>query len=158
RYPMSDTYLPTVDPADPFALSAEERRCMNRLRRSFLDSQKLWEHMLYLVSHGSMYLVRDGCLIFHGCLPVDRAGEFLSFGIDGQPRGGRALFDAIGKVVQRAMDRKAASDLDLLWYLWSGDRSPLFGKDRITTLERCFIPDKATHHETKNPYFELIHE
>ena len=43
------------------------------------------EHMRYLVSHGSMYLVRDGCLIFHGCVPVDAAGEFLTLSVDGQP-------------------------------------------------------------------------
>jgi fructose-1,6-bisphosphatase-3 len=158
RYSLGDTGLPTVDPADPYALSAQERRCMDRLKRSFLASQKLGEHMRYLVSHGSMYLVRDGCLIFHGCVPVSRSGEFLAFEIEGQSLGGRALFDAIGKAVVRAAERKAQSDLDLLWYLWSGDRSPLFGKDRITTFERDFIPDRAAHHETKNPYFELIHE
>jgi fructose-1,6-bisphosphatase III len=159
EHPLCDTHLPTVDPADPYALSAEERRCMDRLRRSFLDSQKLGEHLQYLVSHGAMYLVRDGCLIFHGCVPVDRSGDCLTLSLDGgPPLGGRALFDAIGKAVLRAADRRAVKDLDLLWYLWSGDRSPLFGKDRITTLERDFIADKATHHETKNPYFELIHE
>ena len=158
RYPLTDAHLPTVDPANPYELSAEERRCMDRLLRAFLASQKLWEHMRYLVSHGSMYLVRDGCLIFHGCVPVDRAGEFLTMSIDGQHLGGRGMFDAIGKVVLRAAERREQKDLDLLWYLWGGDRSPLFGKDRITTLERDFIADKATHHETKNPYFELIHE
>jgi fructose-1,6-bisphosphatase-3 len=158
RYPLGDTNLPTVDPANPYELAPEERRCVDRLRRSFLSSQKLGEHMQYVVSQGSMYLVRDGCLIFHGCVPVDRSGEFLTLEIDGQPRGGRPLFDAIGKAVLRAAERRATSDLDLLWYLWSGDRSPLFGKDRITTFERDFIPARATHHETKNPYFELIHE
>jgi fructose-1,6-bisphosphatase-3 len=105
-----------------------------------------------------MYLVRDGCLIFHGCVPVDRAGELLTLTIDGRPLGGRALFEAIDRAVLRAAERRDLKDLDLLWYLWGGDRSPLFGKDRITSLERDFIADKATHHETKNPYFELIHE
>ena len=47
---------------------------------------------------------------------------------------------------------------DLLWYLWSGPESPLFGKDRIATFERDLIADPQTHHETKNPYFRLIHE
>jgi fructose-1,6-bisphosphatase-3 len=158
RYPLTDTYLPTVDPADPYELSPEEQQCIDRLRRAFLSSQKLGEHMRYLVSRGSMYLVRDGCLIFHGCVPVDRSGQFLTMNIDGQALGGRAMFDAIGKVLLRVTESPAVKDLDLLWYLWSGDRSPLFGKDRITTFERDFIADKATHHETKNPYFELIHE
>ncbi len=35
---------------------------------------------------------------------------------------------------------------------------PLFGKDKIATLERDFIPDKSTHHEVKDSYFSLIHE
>jgi fructose-1,6-bisphosphatase III len=158
RYPLCDTHLPTWDEADPYGLSAEERRCMNRLRRSFVASQKLAEHMHYLVSRGTMYLVRDGCLIFHGCVPVDQGGHFQTMPIDGRSLGGRAMFDAIGMAMLRAAERKAVKDLDLLWYLWSGDRSPLFGKDRVTTLERDFIADTATHHETKNPYFELIHE
>ena len=158
RYPLTDTLLPTVDAAAPYELSLEERRCMDRLRRSFLASQKLGEHMRHFVGRGSMYLVRDGCLIFHGCVPVDRAGRFLAMDVDGHPLGGRALFDAIDKTILRAAERRDLKDLDLLWYLWGGDRSPLFGKDRITSLERDFIADKATHHETKNPYFELIHE
>ncbi|WP_406695874.1 fructose-bisphosphatase class III [Singulisphaera sp. Ch08] len=158
RYPLKDTYLPTLDPAAPYELTEEEQLCIDRLRRSFLASQKLGEHMLYLVSHGSMYLVRDGCLIFHGCVPVDRDGQFLTMSIEGQHLGGRALFDAIGKAILRTADQRAVKDLDLLWYLWGGERSPLFGKDRITTMERDFIADKTTHHETKNPYFELIHE
>jgi len=158
RHPMSDTLLPTLDPADPYALSAEERACLDHLRRAFLASQKLGEHMQYLVGRGSMYLVRDGCLIFHGCVPVDPAGEFLPLVVDGRPVGGRALFDAVDRAILRAADRRDEEDLDLLWYLWGGDRSPLFGKDRIATLERDFIADRRTHHETKNPYFELIHE
>ena len=58
----------------------------------------------------------------------------------------------------RAVAERAPSDLDFLWYLWSGPRSPMFGKDRITTLERDLIADVSTHEETKNPYFNLIHE
>jgi fructose-1,6-bisphosphatase-3 len=78
--------------------------------------------------------------------------------IDGKQLAGRDLFDAIEKVVLRAIDRKEQGDLDLLWYLWSGPRSPLFGKDRIATLERDFIDDKHPHEEKKDPYFALIHE
>ena len=58
----------------------------------------------------------------------------------------------------RALEKRRQQDLDLLWYLWSGPRSPLFGKDRIATLERDFIDDKRPHEETKDPYFSLIHE
>lgn len=114
--------------------------------------------MEYIVGNGSMYLRRDDHLIFHGCVPCDRDGTFLPMPIDGQLLSGRAMFDAIETVVSRALEERQPKQLDLLWYLWSGPRSPLFGKDRIATLERDFIADKTPHHETKDPYFSLIHE
>ena len=157
-YPLRDAHLPTLDPADPYALSPQERACMDRLRRSFYASRKLWEQMQYMVARGSMYLVRDAHLIFHGCVPVDARGEFLPFVVDGQGRAGKALFDAIEVAVQRAMTRPTDKERDLMWYLWCGPRSPLFGKDRITTLENDLVADPATHVETKDPYFQLIHE
>ncbi len=118
-----------------------------------------------MVSRGGMVLRRDDHLIFHGCVPVDEQGEFLPMPVDGQTYRGRELFEAIERAVYKMMDASAGevstvpqSDLDLFWYLWSGPASPLFGKDRIATLERDLIADKATHKETKNPYFALIHE
>ncbi len=157
-YSLRDNSLPTIDPADPYALSAEEKDCLRRLRHSFVSSQKLAEHMRYLVSHGAMSLRRDDALIFHGCVPVDEKGEFLPMIIEGAEVCGRALFQAVEKLLVRVIDQPAERDLDMLWYLWSGPNSPLFGKDRIATLERDFIADKTPHHETKNPYFALIHE
>ena len=157
-YPLRDTHLPTIDPADPYKLSPAEEKCLTHLRASFNASQKLAEHTDYLVRHGSMYLVRDEHLIFHGCVPSERSGLFLTMPIDGEEMSGRQLFDAIEVMVRRAHEKRRETDLDMLWYLWSGPRSPLFGKDRIATLERDFIADKTPHHETKDPYFELIHE
>jgi fructose-1,6-bisphosphatase-3 len=78
--------------------------------------------------------------------------------IDGVPQKGRAMFDELEKLLVRVIDSPAEKDLDVLWYLWSGQCSPLFGKDRIATFERDFIADKIPHHETKNPYFALINE
>lgn len=157
-YPLRDTRLPTLNPADPYALSPEERICMNRLRHSFTNSLKLGDHMRWLVSRGAMFLQRDDHLIFHGCVPVDEQGGFLPMIIDGEACRGRAMFEAIEKLLVRVIDRPVEPDLDQLWYLWSGPLSPLFGKDRITTLERDFIADAEAHHETKNPYFNLIHD
>jgi len=157
-YALRDALFPTLDPADPYHLSPEEELCLQRLRHSFVNSQKLGEQMRYLVSHGAMYLNRDEHLIFHGCVPVDERGEFLPMIVDGQPCRGRGLFDALEKLLVRVIEQPLEKDLDLLWYLWSGPSSPLFGKDRIATLERDFIADKTPHHETRNPYFALIHE
>jgi fructose-1,6-bisphosphatase-3 len=157
-YPLRDTHLPTIDPADPYKLTDDELDCMRRLKSSFLNSQKLWEHMKYVVGNGSMYLVRDDHLIFHGCVPCDAKGNFLPLPIDGKPVAGREMFDSIERVVHRVLEHRQTPDLDLLWYLWCGPKSPLFGKDRISTLERDFIADPKPHHESKDPYFSLIHE
>jgi fructose-1,6-bisphosphatase-3 len=157
-YPLVDKEFPTVNPADPYALTPEETRCMQELCESFLFSPRLWQHMKYLADRGAMYLIRDNHLIFHGCVPVDERGNFLSFPVDGAAHSGRALFDALTLSVQRAFREKRETDLDLLWYLWSGPLSPLFGKDCMATFETYFIADKETHHEHKNPYFSLIHE
>ncbi len=158
RYPLRDRHFPTLSQDRPYALSPEEKVCLERLRASFLHSQKLGEHMRWLVRHGSMYLRREDHLIFHGCVPVDGEGDFLPMTVDGEPRRGRGLFDSIQRLLVRVIDRPEEPDLDLLWYLWAGPRSPLFGKDRITTFERDFIADPKSHAETKNPYFSLIHE
>ncbi len=158
EYALRDTHLPTLDLENPYQLSPLEEVCLSRLKHSFISSQKLNEHLRYLVTHGAMYLRRDSHLIFHACLPCSSSGEFLPMPIDGQWLSGRPMFDAIERVIARSMDERQPEQLDLLWYLWSGPRSPLFGKDRIATLERDFIADKTPHHETKDPYFSLINE
>jgi fructose-1,6-bisphosphatase-3 len=158
RYPLLDARFPTVDWADPYALSVDEQRCLAEMQREFTESQLLWRHMAYVASHGQMWLRRDRCAIFHGCMPVDERGEFLAFPVDGEPRRGRALFEAIERVVQRAFRRRAQADIDLVFWLWTGPLSPCFGKDKMATFETYFLADKATHEEHKNPYFSLIHD
>ncbi|HYP02034.1 MAG TPA: fructose-bisphosphatase class III, partial [Pyrinomonadaceae bacterium] len=160
-YALLDAHLPTLDASDPYALSAEERACMDRLRHSFVSSSRLWEHMSFLTRRGSTWLRRDHALIFHGCVPVDERGEFLPLNVDGRVCAGRELFDALDRVVRRAMNAGAetvGTESDWLWYLWTGMVSPLFGKDRMATFESYFVEDKDARKEHKNPYFKLIHE
>ena len=157
-YDLRDNNFPTIDPSNPYELTEEEALCLSRMKTSFLNSQKLRDQMRFMVGRGSMYLTRGECLIFHGCVPSDADGNFLPMTIDGTPLSGRALFESIETVVRRAFVHSEQPDLDFLWYLWSGPLSPLFGKDRIATFERDFIADKTPHHESKDPYFKLIHE
>ncbi|MFA6046676.1 MAG: fructose-bisphosphatase class III [Phycisphaerales bacterium] len=161
EHPLADGHLPTVDPKDPYAYSPEEQACVDRLRESFRRSMKLRQHMEWLVRHGSMWTRRDDVLFFHACVPVDDKGTPLTLNVDGRELAGRELMDALGSVLRRAMRKRwfgLDADADWLWYLWGGPRSPLFGKDKLSTFETCFIADKATHKEHKNPYFELLHD
>ncbi len=164
-HPLLDAMFPTVDFADPYRLSAAEERCLAHLRRSFLGSPALWRDMTFVAERGGMYAIRDEHLVFHGCVPVDASGAMLSVEVDGAPRSGRELFDACERVLRRAFrsarggsGAAAGPDLDLLYWLWAGARSPLFGKDRMATFETYFVEDKAAREEHKNPYFKLINE
>lgn len=161
RYPMLDRNLPTVDQADCYKLSPDEAACVQRLRESFVTSSRLWQHMSFVALRGSMWTRRDDALILHACVPVDEQGHPLPLVCEGEPRAGRALYDAIDSVIRRAFRKGAAhrdGDADWLWYLWAGPRSPLFGKDKMATFESHFVADKEARHEHKNPYFEFIHD
>jgi fructose-1,6-bisphosphatase-3 len=112
--------------------------------------------MTYLARRGSSYLLRDEHLIFHGCVPVDDSGAFLSMMIDGDACAGRALFEALDAVVHRAFRERRAEDLDVLWYMWAGPISPMFGKGKMSTFETYLVADRSLHREPKNPYYRLI--
>jgi len=158
---LLDTFLPTIDPKDPYAYSKEEKLCMDRIRQSFTSSAKLWEHMSWVCKRGGMWTMRDDALIFHACVPVDDKGTPVSLTVEGKSYSGRELCDVLGSVVRRAFRKGAEaldSDADWLWYLWAGDRSPLFGKDKMTTFEGYFVEDEKAKKERKNPYFEMIHD
>jgi fructose-1,6-bisphosphatase-3 len=159
-FPLLDRNFPTVDPKNPYAFSPQERACMDRLKQSFVASQRLWEHMQWVVRRGGMWCKRDEVLIFHACVAVDSAGNPQPLSIDGVPRTGRAQMDALDSLVRRAFragSESAGSDADWFWYLWAGPQSPLFGKDKIATFEGYFVADKEARDEHKNAYFELIH-
>ncbi len=161
-YEMEDTDFPTVDPADPYALTPQEQSVMERLCLAFQGSEKLQRHMRFLLSKGSLYLVYNGNLLYHGSIPLNEDGSFHEMELDGQKVSGRALLDALDRTVRRAYfsrdpERKAQA-VDMLYYLWCGKWSPLFGKERMATFERQFITDKETHAEPKSPYYRLYND
>ena len=161
KHELIDKNFPTIDAKDAYAYSEDEQQCLDRLRESFFGSQKLREQMQWLVRRGGMWTRRDEVLIFHACVPVDEAGTPLTMEVDGKEVGGRELMDALATVVRRAFRNRYVPqnpDADWLYYLWGGPRSPLFGKDRLSTFESAFVSDKETHKEHKNPYFELLHD
>ena len=157
-YPLKDTCFQTVDPNNPAELLAEEKEVMDKLLLSFQQSEKLRRHMSFLMRKGKLYLPYNGNLLIHGCIPVDENGEMESFEIEGERLSGRDLLDVFEYHVRRAFDHKESTEdisTDLVWYLWTGKYSSLFGKRAMTTFERYFIEDKASHKEEKNPYYYL---
>lgn len=162
-YPLIDTNFPTVNAEDPYALTDEENALMNTLEASFLESEKLQKHVRFLYSNGAMYKASNGNLLYHGCIPMTDDGEFEEVTINGNTLSGKAYLDYLDAEVRKAYFNPLASEEigrsgDIMWYLWLGAKSPLFGKDQMTTFERSFIADKKAHKEYTVPYYKLINE
>lgn len=160
EYPMLDMNFPTIDPADPLKLTKEEEELLHTLRLSFRHSSLLHKHIKFLYSNGSMYKCCNSNLLYHGCIPMKEDGEFDDMKLQGKSYRGRALLDFIDKQVQNAYflpegTPEKESSRDFMWYLWCGAKSPVYGKDKMTTFEHYFVEDKAAAKETMNPYYKL---
>ncbi len=162
-YPLEDCDFPTVDPADPYALTPEENQVIDQLTAAFRRSEKLQRHIRFLYSNGGLYKVHNGNLLFHGCIPMTEEGEFQTFTIGGKERSGRAFLDYAEKTARKAYYDAPGSEerqfgMDFLWWLWAGRNSPIFGRDRMTTFERRLIKDEDAWTEPKNAYYTLYHD
>lgn len=159
EYPMKDTNFPTIDPKSPYTLTHEEKDVVKKLVTSFKGNEKLRKHVNCLYAKGSLYLVRNGNLLYHGSMLMNEDGSFKKVKILGKEYAGKALFDKIDSLVRCGYYEKD-SELkkfgeDFIWFLWCGPYSPQFDKDKMATFERYFIADKATHKETKGVYSTL---
>lgn len=159
-YPMKDTDFPTIDPANPYQLSHEEEEVVERLVQAFKRCDKLQKDIRFLFSKGSMYKVYNSNLLFHGCVPLDEEGNFLKVNLFGKEYAGKALYDALDNYARKGYYGNRDSDeklkgQDIIWYIWAGPKSPVFGKDKMATFERYFLDDKETHKEKKNAYYRL---
>ena len=153
-----DQNLPTVDPKDPYALSKHEQDLMNQLARSFRKSEKMQKHLRMLYEHGSLYLVRNGFLLYHAAIPLNADGSFTEADVCGERVSGKALMDRTDAIIRQAYygEGKAKQDaLDYMLYLWEGANSPLYNKDKMTTFERYFLPKGEAWDEHKGAYFTL---
>lgn len=157
-YPLTDTNLPTIDPAQPYELSQYELDLMNQLARSFRKSEKMQRHLRLLYEHGSLYLVHNGFLLYHAAIPLNADGSFSEAEVFGKRVSGKALMDRTDEIIRQAyygIGQTKQNALDYLLYLWEGEFSPLYNKDKMTTFERYFIADKAPQEEKKGAYFTL---
>ena len=155
---LLDQNLPTINPNDPYALSQEEQDLMDQLWRSFRKSEKMQKHLRMLYEHGSLYLVRNGFLLYHAAIPLNADGSFTEVEVCGQRVSGKALMDRTDAVIRQAYygtGKEKQDALDYMLYLWEGAFSPLYNKDKMTTFERYFVADKDLWHEEKGAYFSL---
>jgi len=162
KHQICDAFFPTIDASDPYALSAEEANVMEKLRRSFLICEKLQRHVHFLFNNGSMYKIYNGNLLYHGCIPMNPDGTLEEVTFGAKKIRGKEFLEAIDKTCRQGFALREREDtaiklqgLDTMWYLWCGAKSPLYGKSKMTTFERYFISDEATHKEEKDPYYEL---
>lgn len=159
-YPMLDMKFPTIDWKDPFKLSEDEKELLHTLSLSFRHSDLLHKHVKFLYSHGALYKSYNKNLLYHGCIPMKKDGSFDTMVFDGVSRSGKSLMDYVDRKIQNAYflkeeSREKDDARDFMWYLWCGEKSPVYGKDKMTTFEHYFVADPATHRETMNPYYQL---
>lgn len=145
-----------VDPEKPYELTLDEELIIVDLMNQFQKSEKLREHINFLVEKGSMYTIYNGNLLFHGCIPTNEDGSFKEVTFHGKAYHSKELMDFYQKGIHEAMQDLDSYDdfaTDLLWYLWSGEGSSLFGKHSMKTFERYYIAEKETHREIQNAYY-----
>lgn len=158
EHELRDKNFPTIDPKNPYKLTEEEQELIDKLKYSFVRSEKLDKHMRCLYEKGSFYAVCNSNLLFHASIPLNKDGSLKRIMVDGQEHSGKSLLDKAERLVRTAYFKDKGKEphtyaLDYMWYLWCGKDSPAFDKSRMTTLERYFVEDKATHKEAKGEYY-----
>ena len=159
-YPLKDKCFPTIDPKNPYQLTAEENDVVERLKTAFVNCERLQKHVRFLLTKGSLYKVYNGNLLYHGCVPLNEDGTFTEVDIYGEKYSGKELYDVLEHYVRKgyySLDKEEKKKgLDIFWFIWENQNSPVFGKQKMTTFERYFVADKKTHVEPKNPYYRLL--
>lgn len=161
EYTLEDTDFPTIDPAKPYELTLEEKRLMDRIQTAFLKCEKLQAHVKCLLAKGSIYKIYNSNLLYHGCVPFDQDGSFRKVSIYGKEYSGKSLYDILETYVRKGYyalkdaDEKQRGQ-DVMWWIWSNENSPVYGKDKMATFERYFIKDQKVKNEAKNYYYALV--
>ena len=161
KYELLDKSFPTIDPNNPYELSEAEESLMNRLCMNFLNCEKLQEHIRFLFNKGGLYLCYNSNLLYHGCVPLDENGKFRKVKIGNKQYSGKELYDVLEYYARKGYYEQDNRDeheygKDIVWYIWSNENSPVYGKEKMATFERYFIADKEVQIERKDHYYRLI--
>ncbi len=163
EYNLLDSNFPTVDADNPYELTKEETLIMERIKTAFVNCEKLQKHVKFLLAKGSLYKVYNSNLLYHGCVPLNEDGSFKKVNIFGKECSGKALYDELESYVRKgfyAVDNEEELDKgrDIMWYIWSNENSPVYGKEKMATFERYFLSEKELQSEKKNYYYSLIED
>ena len=159
-YELNDKHFPTINKDKPFELTEEELNLVEKLKSSFLNSEKLQKHVSFLFSKGKIYSIYNSNILFHGCIPINDDKSFMSMNIGGKLYKGKNLLDKFEALSRQGYFNERGTPerlygMDIMWYLWNGECSSLFGKKHMATFQRYFIKDKSTHKEEKNAYYKF---
>ena len=161
EYDLLDHNFPTIDPKDPYALSPEEEDIMNRLVTAFKGCEKLQTHIQFFFKQGSLYLCYNDNLYYHGCVPFNEDGTFRDVTLKGKKYSGKALYDFLESCARKGYYMSSDPEerlygQDIMWFIWSNEDSPVFGKEKMATFERYFINEPSLKEERKDYYYKLI--
>ncbi|MBQ5880869.1 MAG: fructose-bisphosphatase class III, partial [Bacteroidaceae bacterium] len=106
-YELRDKHLPTLNASHPEVLTPEENELMERLRRSFMISERLQRHVTCLLSRGRMFSVFNANLLFHASVPLNEDGSLREVQICGTTVKGRELMMRVEQMVRTAFDDAA---------------------------------------------------
>ena len=161
EYPLLDKNFPTIDPKDPYKLSESEEALMQRLKKAFKNCEKLQKHVRFLFSKGGLFLVHNSNLLYHGCVPLNEDGTFREVKIGKYTYSGKSLYEVLEYYARKGYYQQDNLEdyyygQDIMWYIWSNENSPVYGKEKMATFERYFIDDKQIQQEKKDNYYQLI--
>ncbi len=96
EYDMTDSNFPTLSTDNPYALTEDEDKLMEKLEHSFKTSEKLQRDVDCLLAHGCMYHITNSNLMFHASVPLNEDGSLKEVEIDGRKYAGIDLMKKTG--------------------------------------------------------------
>lgn len=155
EYLLKDTDFPTVDGNDPYQLNELEKDLIQDLEKRFKHSERLHDHTKFLLNHGSVYKICNNNLLFHGCIPLDFKGQFITINLNKKDLKGKEYLDYLDHQVRMGYLENNENAIDLYWFLWSGRLSPFCGRD-LKHFIRMFVDDKQLEIEKSNAYYGYL--
>lgn len=160
-YPLKECNFPTIDPAHPYELSEEEKEVVDRLVSAFTNCEKLQKHVQFLFKSGSLYLCYNQNLFYHGCVPLNEDGSFREVSFGDEAYSGKALYDYLESNARKGYyltsdPKEKLYGQDIMWFIWTSENSPVFGKEKMATFERYYVNDAHLQAEHKDRYYRLI--